>query len=163
MKIKVNLKEGLLTYSTSNGQKVMGVSCRVRTLANGQRKKAVKDVVRTIPQGIPYDPVTFPVGLWNITAVEWRKDKGFNAWEYGDVKIRTDAFAMAETWMLDYDGNYDKPTGNKIRDEGYLLHYSSSRTTLGCIRFDSQEDANEIGRYIEQLLPKHKVQLEVCG
>jgi hypothetical protein len=141
---------GTLTYVPDTGIVITtGVSCRVRTLANGQRGRAVKEVRRTIPMGLPYDPIQFPEGHWEIIGVEWRDTYGFDEWEYGNVKIRTNARAMVETWLLDNDGNYLKPTGNRVVDSGYLIHYSESSTTLGCLRADSQDDINAVAGYIE--------------
>jgi hypothetical protein len=53
------------------------------------------------------------------------------------VKLLTDAWQMVETWETDGNGDYLRPTGEQVRDTGYLLHYSQFSTTLGCIRLAS--------------------------
>jgi len=138
------------------------ISCKVRTLKDGTRGKAVKEVRRCIPDDWPYDPRPFPKGVWNITSVEWRKDFGFDEWEYGDVKIRTDGWQWVELWRLDKDGNYFEPSGRMTKDYGYLLHYSESSSTLGCIRIGSKDEAKILANFIQKYLDSGEaVQLEV--
>lgn len=172
MKVYVDLKNKFLRYDLPKEDLLqyneIGVTCNVRTLKNGRRTTAVKDVVRAIPSGLPYDPMVFPVGIWHIIAVEWNtkingKDR-FNRWEYGNVKIRTDARQLVDTWELDADGNYLKPAGKQVWDEGYLIHYSDSRTTLGCIRADLQLEIDTFAQYCEEYL-KHKqwIPIEVAA
>jgi hypothetical protein len=159
MKILADLKEGkLIVDSEEFGE--YGISCKVRSLANGDRMRS--QIVRSIPDDLPYDPRPFPKGLWKITAVEWRKDKGFDEDVYGQVKIRTDAFQVVNAWQLDEDGDYLMETTRQIRDSGYLLHWSASNTTLGCIRIDTPEIAVQIGKTIEAAFNAGEtVQLEV--
>jgi len=65
-------------------------------------------------------------------------------------------------WELDRDGNYLRETGRRARDSGYLLHYSESATTLGCIRLASQADAFTLARVIQRVLDAgENVELEV--
>jgi hypothetical protein len=148
MKITANLLKGELI---ANGCKI-SIGCKVRTLKDGTRSKAVKEVRRTIPDNLPYDPRPFPMGLWNITAVEWRKDFHYDEREYGDVKIRTDAWQPVKVWELDQDGNYFKETDKTVTDMGYLLHYSESSTTLGCIRIATKEEAKILANFIQKYL-----------
>jgi len=156
MKITADLSKGALLI---NGA-VFAVSCKVRTLRDGTRRSA--EVVRSIPDNLPYDPRPFPKGLWNVTGIEWQRDKGFDPRTYGPVKIRTDAWQEVNVWKLDADGDYLRETGLLVRDEGYLLHYSLSATTLGCIRLSNPGDAEAIGATIERVMAqKESVQLEV--
>jgi hypothetical protein len=158
MKIIADLTKGELI---ANGCKIF-ISCKVRTLKDGTRGRSTSEVRRCIPDNLPYDPRPFPKGLWNITAVEWRKDKGFDEWEYGDVKIRTAAWQTVKVWELDQDGNYLKETDKIVTDRGYLLHYSESSTTLGCIRISSKEEARILSIFIQKYLSSGEtVQIEV--
>jgi len=156
LKLTADLSKGTLLI---NGA-VFAISCKVRTLWDGTRRR--DEVVRSIPDNRPYDPRPFPKGLWNVTGIEWQRDKGFDPRTYGPVKIRTDAWQEANIWVLDGDGDYELETGKKTRDEGYLLHYSASATTLGCIRLSNPRDAEAIGATIERLLERGEaVQVEV--
>jgi hypothetical protein len=111
---------------------------RVRNLENGKRR--ADEVVRTIPDRLPYSPQTFPRGIWSITGIEWRKNANFDRGVYGDVKIRTNACQQVEMWLVDRDGDYFKPLGQQVLDTGYLLHESPrSSTTLGCIRLPDRK------------------------
>lgn len=122
------------------------VTCRVRSLSNGLRK--VEEVVRSIPGGKPYDPVMFPSGSWDIVAVEHIP---YSA-TYGSVKIRTNAEQKVKVWSLDGDGDYAAETNEEVVDKGYLLHYSESSTTLGCIRLPSMQEAEELAILCEEEL-----------
>jgi lipoprotein-anchoring transpeptidase ErfK/SrfK len=122
------LADGSMYYCTN----------RVRNLENGKRRR--DEVIRTIPDRLPYSPQPFPRGLWTITEIERRKNGNFDRGIYGDVKIRTDAYQQVEIWELDRDGDYHKPTGQYAFDTGYLLHESPrSSTTLGCIRLPDRK------------------------
>lgn len=156
MKLIADLSKETLA---ANGA-VFSISNKVRTLRGGTR--ASYEVVRSIPGRFPYDPLPFPKGIWNITGIEWQKEKGFDPKTYGPVKIRTDARQIVNVWELDTDGDYLKETQRQVIDEAYLLHYSTSNTTLGCIRLENPEDAEELARIIQRLLDqKEPVQLEV--
>jgi len=156
MKLTADLSKGTLAVDGA----AFPISCNVRTLRNGTRESY--DVTRSIPADLPYDPQPFPKGVWNITGVEWQKEKGFNPKTYGPVKIRTDAWRIVNVWKLDKEGDYLRETEQQTRDEGYLLHYSASATTLGCIRLASPADAETIAGIIQRLLEKREqVQMEV--
>jgi hypothetical protein len=104
----------------------------------------------------------FPKGLWGVAGVEWQKEKGFDPKTYGPVKIRTDAWQRVNVWALDKDGDYFRETDRQVKDSGYLLHYSNSGTTLGCIRLASPADAETIARAIQRVMEQGEpVQLEV--
>ena len=145
MKIIADLKKEKLTV----GMYVITISNNVRSIANGNRR--MDEVVRSIPGDKPYDPCRFPLGLWRITAVEWQNEYKFDPWTYGPVKIRTNAKQAVKVWELDADRDYLRETNEEVVDEGYLLHYSASTTTLGCIRISSPDDAIEIANYIQVL------------
>ena len=140
------------------------ISCNVRSLANGNRKR--DEVVLSIPDGKPYDPRPFPKGKWKITAVEWLQMKdgkeSFSSTVYGWVKIRTDAYQPVDVWSLDLDGDYLEETDRQVTDTGYLIHYSMSRTTLGCIRAYSPNEIDIYAKYFEQVLSQEgPIPLEV--
>jgi len=79
------------------------------------------------------------------------------------VKIRTDAFQWVKTWELDEDKDYLRETERQVRDSGYLLHYSTSSTTLGCIRLASPNDAESIALILKRLLNQGEaIQMEVA-
>jgi hypothetical protein len=155
MKITANLAAGKLILPES----VYPISNRIRTLRDGTRKSY--EVILTVPDNRPYDPQSFPKGLWHITGLDWQKDKGFNYGTYGPVKIRTDARQWVNVWKLDDDGDYLKETAQLVWDTCYWLHYSDSGTTLGCIRLASPEDAAAIGNIIARVLPREEIVLEV--
>jgi hypothetical protein len=156
MKITADLQNGNLAI----GGVVYEISNSVRSLKNGARKSS--EVIRSIPDNLPYDPRPFPKGLWNATGVEWQKDKKFDYNTYGPVKIRTDAWQAVKVWELDGDGDYFRETGREVKDGGYLLHYSKSLTTLGCIRLAGPGDAEAIAAVIQRVLGQgEKVELEV--
>ena len=156
MKLTADLSKGTLAIDGA----AFPISCNVRTLRDGARKSY--EVIRSIPDNLPYDPRPFPKGLWNVTGVEWQKEKGFDPKTYGPVKIRTGAWQHVNVWELDKDGDYFRETEQQTRDEGYLLHYSASPTTLGCIRLASPADAETIAGIIQRLLEKREqVQMEV--
>jgi len=126
------------------------ISCNVRTLNNGLRKS--HEIVRSIPDELPYMPAPFPFGAWKITSVEWQDQEKFDYRTYGPVKIRTNAWQWVKVWELDKDGDYSRITEREIKDFGYLLHYSVSKTTLGCIRIEREEEAVRLGILLEKAL-----------
>lgn len=133
-------------------------SCNVRTELNGQRSK--DHVEYTLPMNgkpKPYYPRQFPSGIFEIIEIQRTDDP-----EYAPVKIKTTATREVFTWDLDREGLYWKPTGETQIDSAYWLHYTKSRTTLGCIRIGSIEDAISIANIIEpNLRIGDKVLLEV--
>jgi len=157
MKITADLSKRELSV---NGA-VFHITCNVRSLRDGKRQSW--EVIRSIPGSLPYDPRPFPKGLWDVTGVEWQKEKGFDRNTYGPVKIRTNAWQAVNVWELDKDGDYLRETPRQVRDEGYLLHYSASPTTLGCIRLASPADAEMAASVIQRVLERGEpVQLEVA-
>jgi hypothetical protein len=155
MKIIADLDAGRLILPEAT----FPISNRIRTLRDGTRK--AYEVIRNIPDNLPYDPCPFPPGTWCITGLDWQRDKGFDPRTYGPVKIRTDAWQWVNVWELDGDGDYLRETERQVRDTCYWLHYATSRTTLGCIRLASPEDAITIANAIATALETETVQLEV--
>jgi hypothetical protein len=136
------------------------ISNRVRTLRHGLRESF--EIVRSIPDNLPYDPQPFPKGLWRITGIDWQKEKGFDPRTYGPVKIRTDAWQWVTVWQLDAEGDYFRETDQRVKDSCYWLHYSAFSTTLGCIRLASPEDAVAIANVIAAAMRDGPVELEVA-
>ena len=156
MKIIADLNAGRLILPDA----AYAVSNRVRSLRDGTRRSY--EVIRSIPDGLPYDPLPFPKGLWRVTGVEWQQERGFDPRTYGPVKIRTDAWQWVNVWSLDMEGDYLRETDQRVKDMCYWLHYSLSETTLGCIRLASPEDAVAIARFIAGTLGREPVELEVA-
>jgi len=150
MKIIADRTIGKLTVN----DKSFIISNDVRTVQNGTRRR--HEVVRSIPGNFPYMPARFPAGLWNITGLDWQAEKKFDYRTYGPVKIRTDAWQRVRIWELDEDGDYLRETRDETSDNGYLLHYSVSRTTLGCIRINTEEDAVTLGMLIETAMNNYE-------
>ena len=136
-------------------------TCPVRNELNGEREET--QIVKTFPitsslGRCPYYPRKFPTGLWKVKEPEWTEDI-----EYAPVKIPTDAVRRVLIWDTK-NGRYDAVTGHQD-DAYYHLHYSErSRTTLGCIRLSSAEDAKDIAReIIHRQMKKEEVWLEVIA
>jgi hypothetical protein len=158
MKLIAELNVGRLSQFPLG--KKYAITNDVRTLANGKRRSY--EVVRTTPGDVPYDPHPFPKGLWHITGVQWQQDKGFDLNTYGLVKILTDAWQTVPQWSLDQYGDYKEETDIRVVDKCYWLHFSKSKTTLGCIRLDSDDDAIEIANLVQEALRSgEEVLLEV--
>lgn len=160
MKVIFTWKE-LILKSGNKIIKRFPASCNVRTEMNGNRKLHKKsDVVKTYPlSGIqsPYMPRQFPSGVHRILSIEWTDDP-----EYAPVKIKTDATRKVFLWELDDNKGYGYPVEDIQIDTCYWMHYTDSRTTLGCIRIGNRDDAIMLGRMIEAiLLNNDKVYLEV--
>ena len=134
MIITVNKKRTSLTID----DKEIACSCVVRNELNGWRKSS--QIVYTMPSGIAYMPRTFPHGIWNVSQPVRRTDE-FKAPYY----IPTDAWQFVDEWIVE-DNAYVKPSGRKIKDYAYGLHYSTSGTTLGCIKI---LEVDELVRLVE--------------
>jgi hypothetical protein len=155
MKIFTDLTLGRLVLPKA----IYPISNRIRALRDGTRKAS--DIVRSIPDDLPYDPQPFPKGLWRITGLDWEREKRFDPRTYGPVKIRTNAWQWVNVWQLDADGDYFLETDRRVKDICYWLHYSAFSTTLGCIRLASPEDAVAIANSIAEALQDGPVELEV--
>ena len=113
--------------NTIKGPWTARVSCVVRNEENGWRK--LDEVVYTIPDRLPYQPRTFPTGVWKIGRPKRETDPYL-----APYFIPTNAAQDVETWELTPEGAYHQPTGRMVRDSGYGLHFSTSNTTIGCIK-----------------------------
>ena len=164
MAFKVYLKSGYLSIYGHN----LPITCKVRTLDN--KTRFADQVVYTVPgdgsQGRPYMPDVFPPGKWNITGLLWQKNGNVNFHypTYGPCKILTDAYRMVKVWQLDSNLDYFQETNEEVKDLGYMLHWSESSTTLGCIRLATEADAYELGNMIDDMLRSVKsIPLEVIA
>jgi hypothetical protein len=124
--------------------------CIVRNELNGWRKLHIKkEVILGITQnpypGPPVMPREFPKGRWEVYSPLPRTG-GYLAPYF----IPTDAEQYLETWDLDENGGYNKPNGGKILDIGYGLHFSTSNTTVGCIKIHEKDDLIWLKNLVEE-------------
>ena len=130
-------------------------SCNVRHELNGRRPLHDRNQVQyTIPvQGspMPYMPRQYPSGIHGITAVEWTTDP-----EYEPAKIRTTATRDVFLWRVDNKGGYDCPSGAVQTDSAYHIHYTKSKTTLGCIRCNNRNNMIKLAKIIENELAEDR-------
>ena len=113
---------------------------RVRNHANGLRDlENPEEVIHTMPPtggiGVPYMPSDFPGGIWRICDIKPKASKYL-----APFFISTDAWQPVEEWATDSDGSYSGPTGRMVDDSGYGIHFSTSSTTLGCLRVVNESD-----------------------
>lgn len=128
MKLQFSKKNQILRV----GDRSIPAWCKVRNELN--KLRAVDEVVMTEPEEHPYYPREFPNGTWNVFQPLSKR-----APYLAPFFIPTDAWQMVDTWTT-LDGKYVTKTGQQYRDSGYGLHFSTSSTTLGCIRIGSQSD-----------------------
>jgi hypothetical protein len=135
-KLIIELDKGI-GYFEGEPDNQFTLTNNVRSLANGKRKRT--EVVYSMPANKPYDVQRFPCGTWKITGIEKSNDP-----TYAPYKIRTNAHQRVRVWALDADGDYDHETTEETDDTEYLLHYSVSATTWGCVRLGSPAIAREL-------------------
>jgi len=156
MKMVARLEDGTLTVD--GFPRVIPIRCDVRNELNGRRDPT--EVVYTLPGGRPYYPRQFPKGRWKITDVRARSDSYRKPFF-----IATDASQLVDEWSVSESGGrpkYDKPTGRKVVDREYGLHYSTSPTTTGCIKILQLQDLLELVDLIKaSLLLGEVITLEV--
>jgi hypothetical protein len=131
-----------LTY---NGKTIWAWN-RVRSLAN--KKRLLTEVVYSEPTDAlpaPYDPVLFPIGTWEIGQPVTRTEKYL-----APFFIPTNAVQRVTTYELQ-SGIYYKPNGTQV-DGGYGIHFSTSSTTLGCIRVAEEKDLLALVEWINEVL-----------
>ena len=143
MKIKWCRKNSFLTVNDWE----VPCSCLVRNELNGLRMP--HEVVYSINKhgqesSLAVQPRPFPTGKWHVTFVAPRIVP-FTA----PFMIMTDANQPLEVWRIDDDGKYELTTGALVVDWGYGLHYSTSRTTLGCIKITNKKDLLKLVEMIE--------------
>ncbi|MDC7234980.1 MAG: hypothetical protein PQJ58_17230 [Spirochaetales bacterium] len=154
MVLRYFIEEEILEF----GKITYKATCRVRNEINSKRKKS--QVVKTYPKGderLPYMPRRFPTGVWEVFKPIWTNDI-----EFWPVKIPTNAVRRVLAWYTE-KGEYSE-SSEIIQDDAYYhLHFSrDSISTLGCIRLNSANDAEQIARRIEGLQAAgHQVLLEV--
>jgi hypothetical protein len=120
------------------------VSNDVRNELNGLRQNP--DQKTMPPSGANdsrwYFPRVFPKGIWSIL-----KSIPKDSPEFGKVFIPTTAMQTVPTYGSINDpmpvaDSHTKLTATGYQNDiGYGLHYSTYMTTLGCIRFNTQDDA----------------------
>ena len=135
-------------------------TCRVRNEINNKRN--VDEIRYTYPlDGLrkPYYPRKFPTVVWQVKKPIWTTDQ-----EYAPVKIPTSAKRTVLIWDIALK-EYKCVTEETQEDAFYHLHFAkNSRTTLGCIRLNSAEDAKKIAELVEWYLKNNqKVYIEVFG
>jgi len=132
--------------------------CKVRNLENG--KRGFKEVVYTTPKNgkpKPYSPQTFPVGRCEVFRPEKREDNYL-----APYFIPTDAEQLVDTWLLK-DGQYFIKDGVTY-DSEYGIHFSTSATTLGCIRIAEKQDLLDLVDWINKVMNEgEKVYLTVMS
>ena len=147
-----------ILYLTNNHKNYkIPADCNVRNELNGRRSlNDPDDVVYTIPensweQGSPYMPRPFPRGHFFVLSAEQTSNEFLKPYI-----LRTDAQPMVETWSLNNDGTYSKPTGKYVMDTGYLIHFTEGPTTLGCIRVKDIYDMEYLYEVVTKQLIKNK-------
>lgn len=151
--------------------KIFNVTCAVRNEIDSKEVRRLhepKEVVRAIENGrytVPYMPRKFPLGEFKVTGLDWIPWENISQRDFWPVKIKTNATQEVDAWSLSANGGYDKPSGKRIIDSGYHLHFcQNSRTTLGCGRVgkDTPEQVTELAYLIEDAIEaKEEVSLVV--
>lgn len=131
-------RESLLAFGL-----LIPISCNIRNLENGLRKmdQVVWSENEDGSTGVPYSPQLFPQGIWGVGVphlVDPKKDPSGYQQPYF---IPTDAHCLVDVWTaVDGDGwSYKEKTSEKVMDWGYGLHFSLSRTTLGCLKVENKD------------------------
>jgi len=160
----------IIKYSHTVGilgvlDKTMEASCVVRNelgIGKDERPLHIPEQVIYAMTGnrydkIPYMPRPFPCGIWQVFMPQERKSK-FLAPYY----IPTNAKQYCDVWELDAEGGYKQVTFDKVLDHGYGLHFSESRTTLGCIKIHTKDDlVTLVGLIRATILQNQVVTIEV--
>ena len=134
----------------------------VRNLENGLRSNS--EVVLTDPEteGLgrePYSPQTFPIGNWKITGCVSHPESEPYLFPFF---LSTNANQFVNIWETNSDGKYTVQTNNLCLDSGYGIHFSSSSTTLGCIRINDKKDLLKLVEiYNECSAKKEEISFEV--
>jgi len=136
--------------------------CVVRNEVNGWRRLHKSDDVIYAMTHDPYSkyavmPRAFPKGEWKVSEPLAR-----NGEYLAPFFIPTNAEQYLEVWDLDRGGGYAKATGKKVLDIGYGLHFSTSKTTVGCIRIHSESGLLWLVHQVnERLVTGNEVTLSV--
>ena len=118
--------------------RTMPIWNRVRSLSNGLRKKT--EIVKSTPSELPYDPQLFPAGNWLVTGIVPHDASQPYLYPFF---IKTNAHQPVHVWDT-ANGQYIKETEHIVEDRDYGLHFSSSETTLGCIRIVLEKDLRQL-------------------
>lgn len=137
------------SYLTAFGEQIE-CSCIVRNELNELRGRA--EVVYTMPGDHPYYPRRFPVGRWTVGDPVARTGRYL-----APYFIPTDAWRFVDLWNI-VDGKYKSSTGQLVKDIGYGLHYSESRTTLGCVKI---HDKQALKTLVNQIIEAHEAKEEI--
>ena len=97
----------------------------------------------------PVMPRTFPAGSWRAYKPRARSNPYL-----APFYIPTDAEQYLPIWVLDEAGGYDHATSEHVLDLGYGIHFSTSRTTVGCIRIYEEHELRWLAHTISQRLNK---------
>lgn len=136
-----------------NGETIEGFGRSVRATSivrnelNAWRQswEIIRTFGSTEPNGLPYQPRSYPKGLWEVTRVVMM---GADT-PYWPVYIDTDATQDVYVWEIK-DGGYHKRTGQVVTGRGYGMHHARykskgewvpSTTTLGCVNILDPDDA----------------------
>lgn len=145
--------------------RVIPVSCLVRSLGKtGAMQRHRHEVVYTTMAdgrpGLPYDPRPFPSGSWEITSAEDVEPGNLYLWP---VILRTTAWQAVPIWEIVQEevAFYAHETEELTNDWGYLIHYSTSPTTLGCLRVTIESDMKWLAGAVREELKTNRVPLIV--
>lgn len=143
-------REVLNALDTENGDYTIPANCIVRNELNGRRKlhdpsEVVYAMTENRYERDPYMPRTFPMGIYWIQPPVARPDNKYLAPYF----IPTNATREVHIWHLDKKGGYAHETNKTVVDHGYGIHYSTSSTTLGCIRIYNELDLIKLVRDIQ--------------
>lgn len=136
--------------------------CVVRNELNGKRhlhdpSQIVRAMVQDPYSKPPVMPRIFPEGTWNVYKPRMRTNPYL-----APYFIPTDAEQYLPVWELDENGGYDHVTDKHVLDIGYGMHFSTGRTTVGCIRVMDERDLLWLVRKVsDEILEGHPVMLAV--
>lgn len=150
--MKLTFNGRVMKWETFAGYGEWPADCNVRNELDDSRKLGDRTQVVYAMTGnrydkIPYMPRRFPEGIFNIVSVIEKPPEDTYKWPFF---ISTDAWQVVTAWSLEGGGGYLRPTNKKVIDYGYGIHFSSSKTTLGCIRIINEIDL----RFCVNLLQK---------
>lgn len=165
MTLKFYNKIKMIEVWLGDDVKPIQADCVVRNELNGWRPNPKKDPAREVVYAMTQDPYnkypvmprTFPKGRWRIGQPRKRTDPYL-----APFYIPTDAEQWLTVWELDKHGGYYRPTDEKVLDLAYGIHFSSSNTTVGCIKIYREEDLLWLKNVVtEQLEQGRAVWIEV--
>ena len=99
---------------------------------------------RSIPDGLPYVPQGFPLGLCKITEVVETTEA-----HLAPLFIRTTAAQLVPVWEVNDHGVFVRDTGRWIHDLGYEIHWSDLDFTDGCVRVIDLEDQKWLAAQVQ--------------